>query len=624
MAGAFIQTTPTEYVPGGTGSYYDIDCSALVPAGAVGVEVEIHDNSASYARMFFCHKNGSVDDKYADVYTACMTSQFVGVDANRVFEVKTESTTQLDFYVRGYFTEHYVFRTDQQNVSTATTGSYVDVDASSYCPSAVAVLLNMVSTSAYYGVVHKNGSSDDRTASSDHYYNNGIGEIVGVDASVIFEQKIENAVVDLFIVGYYAPPAGATGCAVVMHTNATDRSISTTGSYQDLAALPAGALYGFYSANATSATEYANWMRANGSSDDLYNTTGSNIYGYTHSVFVIACDGSYLVEQKIEAAYTDTYEIGYGIDEAYTFAKTLTGTVTATGISVTRGAGKVLTGTATATGATVQRGMGRTIAAQSEVVGTITMGYWLSKVLTGTVEVVGTIGRAFLKTVATATSEVVGSVVRGSRRTLAGTAGAEGAVSRATSREILATAGTLPVVVRGVGKLLSATSQAEGTVSFAYTWAKTLVGEVGTVAVLKRDVARSILGTVSAEGAVARHVSRDVVGTVGVEGSVQRAIEKIVGPAVSEVVGTIAYFKTWVEEYAGGVEVVGSIQKLVMRNLAGAVNVVGDFETFLYDIVYAMNQTFRRIYAKVRITYTDPYFSAGVATSADAVGDYTY
>jgi hypothetical protein len=42
------------------------------------------------------------------------------------------------------------------------------------------------------------------------------------------------------------------------------------------------------------------------------------------------------------------------------------------------------------------------------------------------------------------------------------------------------------------------------------------------------------------------------------------------------------------------------------------------------DVLYAMNQTFRKIYAKVRITYTDPYFSAGVTTAADAVGDYTY
>jgi hypothetical protein len=37
-----------------------------------------------------------------------------------------------------------------------------------------------------------------------------------------------------------------------------------------------------------------------------------------------------------------------------------------------------------------------------------------------------------------------------------------------------------------------------------------------------------------------------------------------------------------------------------------------------------MNQTLRRIFAKVEITYTDPYFTAGILTSATETGRYTY
>ncbi len=622
MASAFVKTTPTEYVPGGAGSFYDIDCSALVPAGAVGVLCELQESS-SFTRSIWLRKNGSVDELYEDLYLSCMTTMMLGVDANRVFEAKVESTSYNNIYVRGYFLSGYVFRTDQQAVTTETTGSYVDVNCSSYCPSAVMVIFNFVcTTTAYYGVVRKNGSSDDRYASSDKYYNTSVGEFVGCDASQIVEQKIENAAVDLYIIGYYAPP-GTASCPVVMHTNATYRSLSTTGSYQDLAALPTGALYGFYSANSASSTAYATWFRKNGSTDNLYSTSLTNIYGYSHSCWVVECDTGYVVEQEIESANIDTYELGYGLDVVQ-YTKDLTGTVTATGSSVVRAAARAITGTAAAAG-TLTRQSGKVLAGAVGTTGTITYGFALSKVLTATVEAAGALVRGIARTISGAVSTDV-TIPRATARAVAGSVDVQGSLLRSTGKNTsLASVATEGTLQRITGRNLTAEVGAVGTVERAVTWLKALAGTVEAVGVtVARAVARTVSGTVGTSGSVPRAVARSVAATVSTIGTVKRDVAKVVATATSEVIGAITYLKTWAEEYFGGVEAVATVKRDVFRAVTAAVNAVGTVATTLYDIVYAMNQTIRRVYAKVQITYTDPFFSAGIATAATEVGDYTY
>ncbi|MFA5054289.1 MAG: hypothetical protein WC565_09535, partial [Parcubacteria group bacterium] len=289
--------------------------------------------------------------------------------------------------------------------------------------------------------------------------------------------------------------------------------------------------------------------------------------------------------------------------------------------------GKALEGTSDASGS-VARATAKTVGlGTAEAVGTLTRGLVFMKALAiATAEAVGTVRRAIGKNL-TGASATAGTVRRAIARTITGTASTVGTVPRAVTKAVaagtVATVGslirgmvytkaiatgivsTVGTVVRQTGQVLSAAVEAVALGIRPLTVGKvpdTTVGTVGTIRPLS--------------------ITRAITGTVEAIGTARRAIAKTVATAVVSTVGTI-----WAaagQLVSAGAEVIASVSRRVYRNITGTVPVVATITDFLYDIVYAMNQTFRRIYAKVRITYTDPYFSAGVATSADAVGDYTY
>jgi hypothetical protein len=70
-----------------------------------------------------------------------------------------------------------------------------------------------------------------------------------------------------------------------------------------VAALPAGAIGGIYDVLTGGGTI---GMRQNGSSEDVYKSAPSGF-----GTFIVACDGSQLVEQKISATSCDIWELGY-------------------------------------------------------------------------------------------------------------------------------------------------------------------------------------------------------------------------------------------------------------------------------------------------------------------------
>jgi hypothetical protein len=299
----------------GAGDYYDVDANDYgVPAGATGVWVSCDNNYASAVYSYYIRKNGSSDQRYNDMNASCHCQVFVGIDANGVFEAKVENTTRIDIYVMGYMTSPVTMLTDAADKSTATTSSYVDVDLSAYSGATMALL--RVTASTVYGLyTRKNGSTDDRIDDADAQENNTPGQLVGLDGSQLFEQKIDGTSADLYVVGYYA------GTKVTMHTNATDRSTSTTGSYEDVAALAAGALVGFYEIVDTSSTEYSFALRKNGEAEDPY----ADCYDDARQCWIVECDGDRVVEQKIENAAVDCWEMGYAIAEVTGWAHTFCG-----------------------------------------------------------------------------------------------------------------------------------------------------------------------------------------------------------------------------------------------------------------------------------------------------------
>ncbi|MHC4414872.1 MAG: right-handed parallel beta-helix repeat-containing protein [Planctomycetota bacterium] len=180
-----------------TGSYQDIDISgdtgADTPIGAI-LTVQNTSGSTTYA----IRKNGSTDDHYNELKNSRSTSCLIGVDAGEICELKISSTV-IDAYLVGYVTSGAVFFTNGVNKSTGTTGSYVDVDITADLGSddANGAILQAVSDSSLNFGVRKNGASYD-------YYGLTKNEWVftAIDATDVFEQKIETTSKDLFLIGY--------------------------------------------------------------------------------------------------------------------------------------------------------------------------------------------------------------------------------------------------------------------------------------------------------------------------------------------------------------------------------------------------------------------------------------
>ncbi len=334
------------------------------------------------------------------------------------------------------------------------------------------------------------------------------------------------------------------------------------------------------------------------------------------------------------------------VGRASAWLKTIaTATAEAVG-SLVRSTGRHFAGLASTVGTMRPLTVTRALAGTSSALGTARRAT-AKTVAAGTVSTVGTLtrGLVFMKTIATATAEAVGTVGRVIGKNLTGAAATVGTVGRAIARAITATAATVGAVPRAIAKIVaSGTVSTVGSLIRGAVYVKAIAtGIVSTVGTVVRQTGQVLSAAVEAVGLSIRpltvgkvpdttvgtvgtmrplSITRAITGTVEAIGTARRGIAKTVATAVVSTVGTI--WATAVNVIAGGAEVIASVSRRVYRNITATVPVLATITDFLYDIVYAMNQTFRRIYAKVRITYTDPYFSAGVATSADAVGDYTY
>jgi hypothetical protein len=301
--------TPVDVSTATTGSYVDVDVSAYVSSNATAAIIYI--TTSNNALSYYVRKNGSTDD------LASGSSQYhqwaiVGLDSSKIFEQKI-SGVAVDMFLVGYFESECTMFTNATDKSTGTTGSYVDVDISSNTGADTAIVATGLifqgnTNTNKRGAVRKNGSTDDfyGTSTTTTFTARSAFFTVAVDASEIFEQKIGSTSVDLYLTGYLT--AGGT-----FNTNGTDRSLGSTGSWIDLTALPSGAIGGLYLAHNTGTTTTRNYgFRVNGSSSEDYNGILPKDNGnYAALTAIVQCDGSRIVEGKIDNVVVDFYEMGY-------------------------------------------------------------------------------------------------------------------------------------------------------------------------------------------------------------------------------------------------------------------------------------------------------------------------
>lgn len=286
--------------------YNDVDLTSYLDAGAVGVTIEVVNTGATL-RDVRIRKNGSASDLRNDVAAANYRFIMVGLDVNDVIEIKSPSS-DLTFYIVAQFNTGAVLFTDVVDKSTATTGSWVDVDCTSdfgadagSVEAAIFAFSSVgnVKNASFGAGVRKNGSTDT--------YESLLGNtgflfygIIGVDSGDIFEQYIDSANYDLKLCGYIKTSSGVT-----MITNPVAETASTTSAWTDLdvtartSASTTGAIVRV--GDATSGTDTTLTLRVRGNGSTLSETnSGLGSPGQLYSVIPVDAD------EILEYYYTET------------------------------------------------------------------------------------------------------------------------------------------------------------------------------------------------------------------------------------------------------------------------------------------------------------------------------
>lgn len=292
--------TPVEITISGTANSwidYDLDTYiASLPADVTGVHVRLINVHSSTWYEFGIRKNGSTDARYQDLAPQDHTEAAVGVDSNKIFEMRIESPSNYDAFIIGYYRSDTVFLTNAVGKYNSA-GSWVDVSIASDtgANTAIGVILEFENrfSSAFNGGARKNGSTDNRTGPMTEY--DSRTAIVGVDASEIYEQYVSNLGLYVYVTGYFVG-------GMVFNTNATNYTPGTFASYVDLTALPAGADAGVFEVGATTYKRVN--FRRNGSAFDKY-------YDVEHNWFFVPADANRICEAKLADSGAPIYLVGY-------------------------------------------------------------------------------------------------------------------------------------------------------------------------------------------------------------------------------------------------------------------------------------------------------------------------
>lgn len=288
-----------------TGSWTDIDLGSYIPGGATGVIILVRNTHSSYHYQFGLRKNGSTDDRYYYLASNNQIIFCIGIDSNKIVEGKI-SNTYIKFILLGYFQNDAYFFTNAYDKSISTTGAWTDIDCSGQIPSyglaAIFELGNPSASGTYYIAIRKNGSTDNRYMARALWVTSAI---IGVDNNRICEGYIANTDMKFFLNGYLYYGT--------FKTNGLDKSLSTTGSYQDIdmssdnpPSYHDSVLVEIYNPSDTGQT----FLRKDGSSDDYYS------YPTDRTFFPVGMVSN-IFEGKISSTNVDYYVLGYFRDLDY-------------------------------------------------------------------------------------------------------------------------------------------------------------------------------------------------------------------------------------------------------------------------------------------------------------------
>jgi outer membrane protein assembly factor BamB len=297
---------PVDITPAVTNAWVDVDVSPYVPAGATGVLV-LWRHTGAGSGDYGIRMNGSTD-AWETIIVARNGDQgylMTGVDGNRILEIYTETTVVRTLLV-GYTMEGVTFFTNRIDKSTTSTGAWVDLDVSPHTGAdrAIGAIFTIVNTSPTRRsfALRKKGSTDDRF--SIVQTDEAVLGLIGVDDLEVAQQKIQDASMDMYLVGYVTSGA-------VFFTNGVDKTAATIDTYLDVDITPD---IGFDVANGAfveiSPTSFTfNFaLRRNGAAEDFY----SDMY---HGFGAIGVDAAHRFEQKVENVEMRLHLVGYSLEQ---------------------------------------------------------------------------------------------------------------------------------------------------------------------------------------------------------------------------------------------------------------------------------------------------------------------
>jgi hypothetical protein len=543
MAEQYVAVDPVSVTLSSTGAYEEVDVDdyiASLPAGVTGVALRVINTHTS-AMGYRYRKNGSTDDLSGAVTASAQVQAFVGLDASNIFEFYRVSTT-ISIYIVGYFID-VTFLTNLTDVSTATTGSWADLDSGQSSAIGLILLAHPTSTTSYDYGLRKNGSTDDR-------HNRAVRKqgdwIIGADAGVS-EQYIENNTFDMYLIGYIT-------ANFTFNTNASDISLGSTGSYADLTAGAATAKANIVEVASSSYYDFA--LRRNGASDDIYYRVNR------HTCIIVGADTSGVSEGKIANTGADFFLIGWA------------NTVATGGVAL---AGAVITKSGLAASSSVLRALTGAVISKSGLLGATSVARYLAGAVITKSGLQGALGKQIQVAGQVVTSTTLAGALTLSQiialagqiitqTTLAGAA----SVSRALAGQV-ATVSTLagvPSIARALAGQISTITAATSVPSCI----RGIVGAVSTVSSLQgaSSVAKGLSGAVatasglSAVPGVLRGMAGEVITSSGLAG-VPSVARGLVGPVITKsgATGTASALKA-----LAGVVITSS-------GLTGALTVVG-------------------------------------------------
>lgn len=293
-----------DVTPATSGSWQTVNVAAYVPEGATGVILKYA--LTTVATTIVSVRCMGSSDSFLGRLEQIQRMLFVKVDSQRRFEAYIGSTAGVKLYLVGYCGSEVTFFTNMVDVSPTSTGSWVDVDVSSYVgtgATGVICMLYNAGGSTASGGIRADGSSDTFTyttlALNNHYTYMLAGVVNGV-----FEANIQGSAVHVMLVGY-------TSGRTTFFTNAYNITPASTSTWVDvkirnytLANVATGAIL-----FAAGSSDLYGDMRCNGCTDDFtgYYLTRTNMGG---TGLTVGVDADFYLEVWVQSGI-NVYLMGY-------------------------------------------------------------------------------------------------------------------------------------------------------------------------------------------------------------------------------------------------------------------------------------------------------------------------